>query len=242
MEFHPGKCQTIRITNKKKPSAHTYFIHDTPVSITDSAKYLGVIIDSKLNWKKQYDSISRKCNSSLAFLRRNLGSAATHIKVQCYTTVVRPSAEYASQVWDPLYKSDIDLIEKIQKRGARFATGNFNMESGSTALNYSKLGWSSLEERRLQAKLITFQKSKLNLLDLPLDKIPLKNRRTRHGGEFFRSFSAINGHISSFFHQTPLLWNSLPADVRVCTTIQDFSTKIKNLSLIPLKSKLTPTF
>ena len=197
------------------------------------------VIDSKLNWKKQYDSISRKCNNSLAFLRRNLGSAATHIKAQCYTTLVRPSAEYASQVWDPLYKTDIDRIEKIQKRGARFATGNYNMESVSTASNYSKLGWSSLEERRLQAKLITFQKSKLKLLDLPLDKIPQKSR-VRQGGEFFRPFSPIDGHISSFFHQTLLLWNSLPADARTCTTIEEFSTKLKNLSLVPFKSKLVP--
>ena len=233
MEFHPGKCQTIRITNKIKPSSHTYFIHGTPVSVTDSAKYLGVIIDSKLTWKKQYDSISKKCNNSLAFLRRNLGSAATHIKAQCYTTLVRPSAEYASQVWDPLYKTDIDRIEMIQKRGARFATGNFKMESGNTAANYSRLGWSSLEERRLQSKLITFQKSRLKLLDLPLDKIPQKSRTTRQGGDFFRPFSAVNGHISSFFHQTPLLWNSLPADAKTCSTIEEFSARIKNLTLVP---------
>ena len=44
MEFHPGKCQLLRITNKIEPIKSTYFIHDTPISETDSAKYLGVVI------------------------------------------------------------------------------------------------------------------------------------------------------------------------------------------------------
>ena len=52
MEFHPGKCNLLRITNKSTPVKFTYNIHDTPLSQVDSAKYLGVLIDSKLNWKK----------------------------------------------------------------------------------------------------------------------------------------------------------------------------------------------
>ena len=38
MEFHPGKCQLLRITNKTEPIKSTYFIHDTLISKTDSAK------------------------------------------------------------------------------------------------------------------------------------------------------------------------------------------------------------
>ena len=60
MEFHPGKCQLLRITNKIEPIKATYFIHDTPVSETDSAKYLGVVIDTKLKWTKQYTNLIKK--------------------------------------------------------------------------------------------------------------------------------------------------------------------------------------
>ncbi|MCG8430830.1 MAG: hypothetical protein MJA29_06640, partial [Candidatus Omnitrophica bacterium] len=49
MEFHPGKCQLLRITNKTKYFiSHDYYIHGVKLDLTDSAKYLGVIIDSKL--------------------------------------------------------------------------------------------------------------------------------------------------------------------------------------------------
>ena len=54
MEFHPGKCQKLKITNKTKPiSSHEYFIHGIPISETESEKYVGAVIDSKLNWKEQ---------------------------------------------------------------------------------------------------------------------------------------------------------------------------------------------
>ena len=44
MEFHAGKRQLLRITNKIEPIKSTYFIHDIPISETDSDKYLGVVI------------------------------------------------------------------------------------------------------------------------------------------------------------------------------------------------------
>ena len=122
-------CQTLRITNKINPIISTYHIHDIPISDTPSAKYLGVILDSKLNWKEQYRSISKKCNNTLAFLRRNLPpNCPRQVREKSFNTLVRPSAEYGCQVWDPHYQTDIQYLEKIQKRGARFATDNFCME------------------------------------------------------------------------------------------------------------------
>ena len=81
MEFHPGKCQLLRITNKTKyfiPS--DYFIHNVKLDLADSAKYLGVIIDSKLRWKQQYASVCKKANGVLAFLRRNFNKCSSSIK------------------------------------------------------------------------------------------------------------------------------------------------------------------
>ena len=42
------------ITNKKNPVNFVYNIHKTALTKVDSANYLGVIINSKLNRKKQY--------------------------------------------------------------------------------------------------------------------------------------------------------------------------------------------
>ena len=203
MEFHPGKCRTLRITNKIHPIISAYHIHDIPISETPSAKYLGVIIDSKLTWKEQYCSISKKCNNTLVFLRRNLPlNCPRQVRKKSFTTLVRPSAEYGCQVWDPHYQIDIQYLETIQKRGARFATNNYCMEHGNSDKNLRNLGWSTLEERRLQLKMLTFKKAQLNLLELPLGNLNLKTRRTRQGGDgpaYQRPFSPVNSYMHSFF-------------------------------------------
>ena len=112
------------------------------------------------------------------------------------------------------------------------------METGNTKLNLDTLGWPTLEERRLQTKLITFQKSKLNLIDIPTDHLKLKSRQTRqneNGLTYHREFSKINSHLYSFYPHTTLLWNHLPPDTKNLTNIDDFSDKIKSLNLTAIK-------
>ena len=182
MDFHPGKCQLLRITNKNDPIKSTYFIHDTPISETDSAKYLGVVIDSKLKWTNHYSNLIKKCNCTLAFIKRNLSNSPIFVKKQCYTSLIRPKLEYACAVWDPHSKSHIENLERVQKRAARFITGNYKMESGAHRFNLELLGWPKLEERRLQNRLTLFQKARLNLIDIPTDHLATKVRQTRQGG------------------------------------------------------------
>ena len=125
MEFHPEKCNLLQITNKRKPIDFIYKIHNTPLSKTDSAKYLGVVIDSKLCWRPHYSNLIKTCKNTLSFIKRNLPKASFSVKNRCYTTLIRPKAEYASAVWDPHHKTHINNIEKIQKSAARFVTNNW---------------------------------------------------------------------------------------------------------------------
>ena len=226
-------------TYRKFHMSKNILYHDIPISVTPSAKYLGVILDSKLTWKEQYRNISKKCNNTLAFLRRNLPpNCPRQVREKSFNTLVRPFAEYGCQVWDPHYQTDIQYLEKIQKRGARFATNNFCMEHGNSEKNLKNLGWNTLEERRLQLKLSTFKKAHLNLLELPLDKLQPKTRLTRQGGDglsYKRPFSPVNSYMNSFFPTVTQIWNLLPAETRQCSDINAFNDAIKKTNLTQIK-------
>ena len=189
-------------------------------------QFLKRLIDSKLNWKNHYTNIIKKSNSTLAFLKRNLSKSPEFVKKTCYTTLVRPQLEYASAIWDPHQTTYIDLLEKVQKRGARFVTSNYKMETGNSQINLDHLEWPTLEERRLQTKLNIFQKARLELIDIPTDHLIEQTRQSaRLGGEgikYHREFSKINGHIYSFFPHTSHLWSNLPSDTRTCKKIDQF--------------------
>ena len=135
MEFHPQKCQVLRITNKRNFIKNTYKIHGISLQETYSAKYLGITIDSKLSWKDHINSTSKKANKTLAFLRRNLIDCPQNIKDCCVKTMVRPILEYGCAVWDPHHAVDIDSLEIIQRRAVRFVTGRYKFEHGTTKHN-----------------------------------------------------------------------------------------------------------
>ena len=224
MEFHPGKCQLLRITNKTSTSIQSnYNIHGVNLEETDAAKYLGVTIDSSLKWKKQYKNIHQKASSLLGLLKRNFSKCPAHIKEKCYTTLVLPIIEYGCPVWDPQYTTDIQFLERLQKRAARFVTGNYCMETGNSEKNLKTLGWDTLEERRLRTKLIYFQRARLGLIEIPIGHLDPKKRLSRHDGggpAYFVHFSDIDAHLFSFFPDCINLWNSLPAEVKTCEDIK----------------------
>jgi hypothetical protein len=46
------------------------------------------------------------------------------VKRNAYTTLVRPSVEYASAVWDSYTRNQINQLEQVQRRADRFVNNN----------------------------------------------------------------------------------------------------------------------
>ena len=183
--------------------------------------------------------------AQLSLLRRNISKCPIEIRSKCVSSLIRPILEYGCEVWDPHHQQDKEFLEKTQKRCARFATGNYCFEPGNSDKNLRTLNWDLLETRRSRIKLNTFQKARLNLLVVPTDHLKLKNRLSRHcgGGPMYaREFSPVDGHIYSFFPSTCRLWNTLPAEVKVCNDIHTFTKYLNDLDIADLKSKAFADF
>ena len=153
MEFHPGKCQVLHITrNRVHKTNNTYTLHGKTLETVNSAKYLGVTISSDLKWGHHIDNICKKATQSLNFLRRNVRINSKEIKAKAYQHIVRPHLEYASSVWDPHTSSDINKIQMIQRRAARYTLNRYRNTSSVTDM-LNELEWPSLEQRRKQNRL-----------------------------------------------------------------------------------------
>ena len=122
MAFHSDKCNVLTISRNKTPVKFKYCLHGHVLESVDKAKYLGVTINEDLKWENHINNFCGKANKILGFLRRNLNSGSTSVKEQAYKSLVRPSLEYASSVWDPHLKSDINKMEMVQQRAARYVT------------------------------------------------------------------------------------------------------------------------
>ena len=165
MKFHSLKCQVLRSTNKRNPLQSSYTINDHVLEKVESAKYLGVHIDSKLTFNAHINNIIKKANSTRAFLGRNFSNCSRRIKEATYTTFVRPTVEYVSPIWDPHTGKNIKRLEQVQRSCARYVTSDFKRESSVTAMIQNRQ-WQSLQSRRLLSRLHMMYGIRNDLVDI----------------------------------------------------------------------------
>ena len=146
-----------------------------------------------------------KANRTLGFLRRNLSACPQDVKELAYKGLVRPVLEYGSSVWDP---SGIHVLqeelEKVQKRAARFVTGNYIYETGSMTGILEQLKWESLKKWRRDSRIIMLYKHLKAAASIPTNDLvpPIRHVRKHHSLAFQTPFANSEIFKSSFFPQT----------------------------------------
>ena len=95
----------------------------------------------------------------------------------------------------------------MQKRTARFVTGNYNYETGCMTGMLGQLSWESLKKR-----LILLYKGLKGKASVPTDDLIPKTRRCRnqHTMAFQTPIANTDVYKGSFFPQTVRDWNALP--------------------------------
>ena len=227
MEFHPQKCQVLHITNQRNPIKSSYTIHNQILNPVDSAKYLGVTLNNKLSWNPHINQITKKANNTRAFLQRNIHQCPSSTKALCYKTLVRPQLEYASTVWDPFTSTNRDQIEMVQRRAARFVTGNYHRTSSVNAM-LEKLKWETLEHRRKIAKVLMIYKIKRELVACTSNiLVPATTTTLRgHDQKYLVPYTRTQVYMESFYPDAIRIWNNLPPEAVACKTYEAFKTAI----------------
>ena len=139
---------------------------------------------------------------------------------------VRPIVEYCSSVWCPVYKCDVDLIEKVQRRFTKRLAGLKYMSYGQR-LHYLKA--ETLEVRRLKADLIMMFKMLNNGVDTEFCEFFRlnTNRITRgHCFKLAKPRSSVNARDFSFACRRIDCWNLLPETVVKANTVNVFKKRL----------------
>ena len=101
LRLNPSKCEVLCITNKRSPLYFDYKIGGCSLHWSSSVKYLGIYINSKLNWNNLCAHVAAKATKILNLLRRHLFGCSLAAKYRAFRSLVLPILEYSSQVWNP---------------------------------------------------------------------------------------------------------------------------------------------
>ncbi|KAI8515130.1 Kelch-like protein 26 [Branchiostoma belcheri] len=145
---------------------------------------------------------------------RNLRYCPRQVRETAYFSLVRSTIEYGAVIWDPYLRKDIDTLEMVNRRAARFVTSNHRRQHVSVTALLHDLRWPSLQSRRQQARLVMMYKITNGLVAIPSSRLIPAVARTR--ANHAHKYKTLRPHCDiakySFYARTIPEWNNLSAD------------------------------
>ena len=87
-----------------------------------SYKYLGVIIDSNLNWKEHVNELCKKISRGIGILLKLRNFVKIDILIKIYYSIIYPFLIYGIIIWGNTYKTNVKPLTELQKKAIRIIT------------------------------------------------------------------------------------------------------------------------
>jgi hypothetical protein len=126
------------------------------------------------------------------------------------------------------HAEDINKIEMVQRRAARFVCGDYRTSSVTSMLN--SLQWDTIQHRRQHLKVIMLYRIINGLVAISTQPylVPRSASTTSRGHHlrFLIPYSRVQYHQQSFSPSTIRLWNSLPYSVATASNLDGFNEQL----------------
>ena len=246
MRFNARKCYVMSINSK---SSYFYSLDNHILKQVLESAYLGLTLTEDLKWGPHIQKITKKANSTMAFLRRNLKMCPRTCRKSACISLAISILDYGAIIWDPYYIKDIDKLERIKRQAARFITEDYKTrEKGCITKMLADLELLSLKERRSMNRLIFYKVVEGLVPPIPpedfLKPIPQKRYIRAKKYSDYQSSSIIERQVinhdkcfivekakteqykHSFFIKTTVEWNHLDSDIVHAETVEGFKSAL----------------
>ena len=205
--FRPPRHNTeIRLTLK---------FHQTKLFESSKIKYLGLILDNKLNWKPHIAELSKKLSRAVGMLYKIRSLCPTSVSRSLYYSLFNSHLSYGLSVWGSAGRVDIAKIQSLQDKAIK-AICKTN-EPDKLAKKYYDLNILNINDQ------IEYQLSSLmwdydhNALPSSLSKYFVRNNtihnyRTRgalRGNLYHKKVNTVQFGVKSFTYQGIHILNNL---------------------------------
>ena len=238
LSLNVAKTHSLSISSKQKHNSILkgqnenliLKIRDNELEVVKKTKYLGLQIDCSLDWKEQIKAVSAKVSRAIGFLKHAKSFLPKETFQTLYTGIVEPHFRYCCSVWGCAGSSEINQLQKLQKRAARIIT-NSSFDAPSRPL-IEKLGWKT-DDQLISSESKTMVFKSLNelapqyLCDLFTRKSLYSSYSLRNTGTDLRlPMKRSTNDQKCFSYRGAKLWNSLSAESKQATSLYSFKKTI----------------
>lgn len=213
-------------------------INGVDIERVSENKFLGVIIDEKLNWRAHVRYIHSKVSRSIAILNKAkqvFDRTSLHI---LYCSLVSPYLSYCAEVWGNNYKTTLHSLFTLQKKAIRIIhNAGYREHTNSLFLQSEILKMDDLV--KFQTAQILFKAKNKELPGNIQSMFFLKEGSYNLRGFCNFKTGKVRTTRKSFcvsVHGVKL-WNSLNMELKQCPNIKQFKKSYKNMIFSNYKEK-----
>ena len=193
-------------------------------------KFLGIYIDSKLEWHDHINYINNKLNSSLYAMRKIKHLLNRKHLLTLYYALIYPYLDYGITLWGSTHNSYIKTLFVKQKKAIRIITGaKYNEHTTPLFKELKLLKLNDIHDFKVSKYMYSLINRTLpepiSTLITSNSMIHTHNTRNRYNPHI--NIRRTNIAAKSLRHKGPITWYKLPNEIKAAKTMNAFSKRIK---------------
>lgn len=224
------KTSVMTFSHKSLFTESTIRIRESIIECVHKAKFLGIIIDDKLNYKDHINSVVNKVSKSCGVLRKLSASVPSHILKKLYFTLVYPFLVYGIEAWGHSSLTIRKKLDKVQYRCLKIFNNNFFNVHMFKILKIFPVDL--IYEYFVNVKFFRYYVlGKNSYFKNNIDQIQIVhalNTRFKRNGLLTTPHILKSKCFNSFLYQSIVLWNRLPTNIKSCSSLIAFKKILRN--------------
>ena len=123
MSLNIEKTNFMLFGNKKCVQIDKVLLDNNVVTQVTDTKFLGVLLDNELNWKKHIGLVENKVSKGIGILYKMKDKLDNKSLYMLYSTLILPYINYCSEIWGNTCASRLEKLVCLQKKALRIVDG-----------------------------------------------------------------------------------------------------------------------